>query len=106
MKKQISFLFLLVALFAPAAKAETAGENVVEARPVLARPSPNGGLSFGGADLFVAAFAPGWKVLPVKADPSPPGEGPRPVEIRGEQTFFRGTTEWRPQADGTIRGRV
>jgi len=109
MKQRIPSVFLFAALFAltaPAANAETAGENVTEARPVLARPSPNGGISLGGAELFVAAFAPGWKVLPVKADPSPPGGEARPFEIRGEQTFFKGTTEWRPQSDGTLRGRI
>ena len=36
------------------------GENVTEARPVLAQPSLRGGLSFGGANLYIAAYAPGW----------------------------------------------
>ena len=83
-----------------------AGENVTEARPVLARPALRGGLSFGGAGLYIAAYGPGWGGIPVTTPPSSSGEGPRPFEIRGAQTYFKGTSEWALQADNTIRGRV
>ena len=82
------------------------GENVTEARPVMARQMLRGGISFGGAELFVTAFAPGWDSIPVKADRYHSGQGPRSFEIRGAQTYFKGTSEWTRQPDGTIRGRV
>ena len=74
--------------------------------PLLARATQRGGLSFGGADIEVAAFAPGWSGIPIKADWSKTGEGSRSFEIRGEQTYFRGTGEWTPQPDGSLRGHV
>ena len=57
---------LLATPRAHAAQAEVEGENVTEARPVLARPMLRGGLSFGGAELYIAAFAPGWSGIPVR----------------------------------------
>ena len=97
---------LLAALGAPITNAETVGENVTEARPVLAKPSLRGGISFGGAEIFITAFAPGWDSIPVKVDVTHPAEGPRPVEIRGAKTYFKGTTEWQQQPDATIQGRI
>ncbi len=82
------------------------GENVTEARPVMARQMPRGGISFGGAELFVTAFAPGWDGIPVKADWYHSGQGPRSFEIRGAKTYFKGASEWTRQPDGTVRGRV
>ncbi len=97
---------LLATPLAHAAQAEVEGENVTEARPMLARPLLHGGLSFGGAELHIAAFAPGWSSIAVKSSLTHSGEGPRPFEIRGAQTYFKGTTEWALQSDNTIRGRV
>jgi hypothetical protein len=72
----------------------------------MARQMPRGGISFGGAELFVTAFAPGWDGIPVKADWYHSGQGPRSFEIRGAKTYFKGTSEWTRQPDGTVRGRV
>jgi hypothetical protein len=74
--------------------------------PLLARATPRGGLSFGGAEIDVAAYAPGWSGIPIKADWSKTGEGSRAFELRGEQTYFRGHGEWTPQPDGSLRGHV
>ena len=106
--KQLPFvsLALIIALSAFVSLADLPGENVTEARPVLARPALRGCLSFGGAELYIAAFAPGWSSIAVKTPLSHSGEGPRPFEIRGAQTYFTGTSEWALQADNTIRGRV
>ena len=99
-------LALIAALSAFVSLADLPGENVTEARPVLARPALRGCLSFGGAELYIAAFAPGWSGIAVKTPLSHSGEGPRPFEIRGAQTYFTGTSEWSLQVDNTIRGRV
>ena len=97
---------LLATLGASVTNAETVGENVTEARPVLARPSLRGGLSFDGAEIFITAFAPGWDSIPVKVDVTHPADGPRPVEIRGAKTYFKGTTEWQLLPGATIQGRI
>ena len=102
----VPLLALLSMLGAPVTNAETVGENVTEARPVLANPALRGGLSFGGAELFITAFAPGWDSIPVKVDVTHPADGPRPVEIRGAKTYFKGTTEWHLQPGATIQGRI
>ena len=102
----VPLLALLSMLGAPLTNAETVGENVTEARPVLAKPSLRGGLSFGGAEIFITAFAPGWDSIPVKVDVTHPADGPRPVEIRGAKTYFKGTTEWQLQPGATIQGRI
>ena len=106
----LPFAFALVAIanqsFANQSPAAQEGENVTEAMPLLAHATQRGGLSFGGADIEVTAFAPGWSGIPIKADWSKTGEGSRSFEIRGEQTYFRGTGEWTPQPDGSLRGHV
>ncbi len=97
---------ILAAVGFPVTYAETIGENVTEARPVMARQTPRGGISFGGAEFFITAYAPGWDTLPIKADWSYSGDGPRSFEIYGSETYFNGTAQWARQPDGSIRGRV
>ena len=105
-KLSVTSIVLLATLGAYVMNADPVGENVTEARSVLARPALRGGLSLGDAELFITAYGPGWKTMPVKVDVTHPADGPRPFEIRDPQTYFKGTTEWQPQPDGTIRGRV
>ncbi len=83
-------------------------EKALEARPVSARITPRGGLSFGGAEISIASFGPGWRGLPVKADWSRTGRKPRPFSVMGAEdaTFFTGTAEWTPQPDAALRGHV
>ena len=46
------------------------GENVTEAMPLLARATQRGGLSFGGAEIDVAAFADGLALSDFTAKPA------------------------------------
>jgi hypothetical protein len=106
----LPFAFALVAIanqsFANQSPAAQEGENVTEAMPLLARATQRGGLSFGGAEIDVVAYAPGWSGIPIKSGRSKTGEGSSAFEIRGEKTYFKGSGEWTPQPDGSLRGHV
>ena len=91
-------------------RAEQAGENVTEARAILARPTPHGGLSLPGLDIDIAAFVPGWTGIPIKANWSKTGEaGAREFEIRGRDDWsvrFRGSGRWTQREDGSLSGHL
>ena len=83
------------------------GENQTEARPMLARLTPLGGLTLGEAEIGIVAYAPGWSTIPVKA--VKPGEGEKNIrrfEISGARTYLTGTAAWTFQPDGTLHGRI
>ena len=73
---------------------------------MMAQITPRGGISFGGAEISIACYGPGWSSIPVKADWSSFGKGPRSFSIEGAQTYFKGTAKWTPQPDATLRGHI
>ncbi len=89
---------------------EQIGENVTEARAILARPTPRGGLSLPGLDIDIAAYVPGWTGIPIKSDWSKSGEsGAKTFEIRGRDdgvTRFRGSGQWTQREDGSLAGHI
>ena len=89
---------------------EQIGENVTEARAILARPTPRGGLSLPGLDIDIAAYVPGWTGIPIKADWSKAAEsGAKVFEIRGRDdglVRFRGSGQWTQREDGSLAGHI
>ena len=68
-----------------------------------------GGLSFGGAEIDVVAYAPGWERLPVKAEwISAPeiGHGRFTIPGKDGKTLFRGRGVWAPDDGGSVTGSV
>ena len=68
-----------------------------------------GGLAFGGAEIDIVAYAPGWKLLPVKAEwISVPEIGRGAFTIAGENgiTLFRGKSVWEQSDNDEISGHV
>ena len=68
-----------------------------------------GGLVFGGAEIDIVAYAPGWKLLPVKAEwISVPEIGRGAFTIAGENgiTLFRGKSVWEQSGNDEISGHV
>ncbi len=94
---------LLISLFA------ITSATIAVAEPISARVTSRGGLSFGGAEIDIAAYAPGWKMLPVKAEwISAPEIGHGRFTVRDENgaTLFQGRGVWL-QGDGeSITGHV
>ncbi len=89
---------------------EQIGENVTEARAILARPTPRGGLSLPGLDIDIAAYVPGWTGIPIKSDWSKSGESSaKSFEIRGRDDGllrFRGSGQWTQREDGSLAGHI
>ena len=76
---------------------------------IAAAVTSRGGLSFGGAEIDVVAYAPGWERLPVKAEwISAPEIGHGRFTITGKdgKTLFRGRGVWAPGDGGSVTGRV
>ena len=100
-------VFALAAAIGAALPANCGGaEAASEARPVMVQITPRGGISFGGAEISIVSYGPGWRSIPVKADWSRFGQGPRSFMIEDVQTYFTGTTEWTAQPDATLRGHI
>ena len=90
---------------AAAATAEQQADNSKIAAAVTSR----GGLSFGGAEIDIVAYAPGWKRLPVHAEwISAPEIGHGRFTVRDESgaTLFQGRGVWSQGDGGSVTGRV
>ena len=77
--------------------------------PFSAAVTSRGGLSFGGAEIDIVAYAPGWKRLPVKAEwISAPEIGHGRFTVRDESgaTLFQGRGVWSQGDGGSVTGRV
>ena len=69
--------------------------------------TPEGGLSFGGGGLSVAAYRPGWSGFKIKTDwKSSSGNARRFTVWNGATRVFDGQGEWTMRGDGTVRGTV
>ena len=84
------------------------GENVTEARPLQMRVTQEGGLSFPGGDIGIAAYRPGWTGIPIKVDWQSAETGERSFEIRETDgtTLFRGRGAWSEAPGGALDGVI
>ena len=84
------------------------GENVTEARPLAVRVTQEGGLSFPGGDIDIAAYRPGWTGIPIKVDWQSAETGERSFEIRETDgtTLFRGRGSWSEAPGGALDGVI
>ena len=79
------------------------------AEPLSARVNGHGGLAFGGADIDVIAYAPGWTNLSIKTEwISAPeiGHGRFSIADKAGTTVFRGRGAWSQGEDGVLHGHI
>ena len=112
MKSNLVFFGSILSI-AVAARSEMAPRQATQQQAdnsqVAARVNGHGGLAFGGVDIDVVAYAPGWTNLSVKTEwISAPeiGHGRFSIANKAGTTIFRGRGHWSQGEDGTLHGRI